>query len=198
MIRPALNRRAIQGHITLKLSLEMPVKAVLILSVAVAALAAPALAQTPPAAKAPSWPAPPPRARGPALGPSIQAAQAAVAACAAQGYKVSAEIVDSAGEPVVLLSGDGASLRTQSFVRTKVAVVIRYKMTSGDVVAKMTADPAFAATIKADTTLDSVYQGGVPLMADGQMIGAFAASGAPMGSLDEGCVKTALASVSLK
>jgi uncharacterized protein GlcG (DUF336 family) len=168
------------------------VKVILSLSLCLA-FAAPALAQTPLPAAAP--PAPAPRARGPALTPSVQAAQAAVAACAANGYKVTAEIVDSAGDPVVVLSGDGAALRTQTIVKTKLAVVMKYKVTSGEVAARIKADPAFAAEIKADPAIvGPVYQGGVPLMAaDGQMIGAFAASGAPGGDKDEACVKAGLA-----
>src|ERR1700749_1879534 len=90
------------------------------LTIALASLvatAASAQAPAPPprAALAP----PPPRGRGPALTPSVQAAQAAVAACAANGYKVTALITDSGGDPVVLLSGDGAAVRTQGAAKTK-------------------------------------------------------------------------------
>src|SRR5206468_6562346 len=61
----------------------------------------------------------PQRDRGPALAPSIVAAQEAVQACEAQGYPVTAVVVDSAGMAVVLLSGDGAALITQSIAMGK-------------------------------------------------------------------------------
>src|SRR6185312_11128285 len=105
--------------------------------------------------------APAPRAKGPALTPSVQAAQAAVAACAANGYKVTALITDSGGDPVVLLSGDGAAVRTQAIARTKVAAALKYKMSSGEVVAKAKTDPKLDAEIKADPAIGTARQGAV-------------------------------------
>jgi uncharacterized protein GlcG (DUF336 family) len=185
-------------------------KTALILSACLAAFATAAAAQAPelqqaeeaqaapappppPAAPAP----PPPRAKGPALTTAVQAAQAAVAACAANGYKVTALITDSAGDPVVLLSGDGAALRTQAIARSKIAAVMKYKMSSGDVAAKAKADPKFADEIKADSAIGTARQGGVPLLSGGELLGAFAVSGAPGGDKDEACVKAALAKVPL-
>lgn len=156
---------------------------------AAVAIAGMADAQPPSAAPNP----PPPRARGPALTPAVQAAQAAVAACAANGYKVTALIVDSAGEPVVLLSGDGAALRTQAIAATKIATVMKYKTASGDIADKAKTDPKLDAEVKADPKIGMARHGAVPLMSGGEMIGAFAVSGAPGGDKDEACIKAALA-----
>jgi uncharacterized protein GlcG (DUF336 family) len=169
-------------------------KTILITSACILALASAAQAQAP--AGGPPPPAPP-RARGPALTPAVQAAQAAVAACAANGYKVTALIVDSAGDPVVLLSGDGAPLRTQAVARTKIAAVMKYKTSSGEVAARAKADPQLDAAIKADPNIGVIRQGGVPIMSNGEMIGAFAVSGAPGGDKDEACIKAAMARVPL-
>jgi uncharacterized protein GlcG (DUF336 family) len=127
----------------------------------------------------------------------VPAAQAAVAACLANTYKVTALITDSAGDPVVLLSGDGAALRTQTIARTKVAAVMKYKKSSGEVVAMAKADPKIDAEIKADPNIGTARQGAVPLMSGGEMIGAFAVSGAPGGEKDEACITAALAKVPL-
>lgn len=167
-------------------------KAVLIASACLFTLATAAQAQAPAGA-----PPQQPRAKGPALAPAVQAAQAAVAACAANGYKVTALIVDSAGDPVVLLSGDGAPLRTQGVAKTKTAAVMKYKMSSGEVAAKAKQDPALDAEIKADPNIGMIRQGGVPILSNGEMIGAFAVSGAPGGDKDEACVKAALAKAPL-
>lgn len=140
----------------------------------------------------------PPRARGPALAPAVQAAEAAVAACAANGYKVTALITDSAGEAVVLLSGDGAALRTQMIARTKSAAVIKYGVSSGEVAARAKADTKFDAEIKADPNIGTARQGAVALKAGSELIGAFAVSGAPGGEKDEACVQAALAKVPLQ
>lgn len=173
-------------------------KTPLILSAALAALATAASAQppAPPTAGAPPAP-PPPRAKGPALAASVQAAQAAVAACAANGYKVTALIVDSAGDPVVLLSGDGAAVRTQTIAKSKIAAVLKYKMSSGDVAAKAKTDPKLDAEIKADPNIGTARQGAVLIMSGSDILGAFAVSGAPGGDKDEACVKAAMDKVKL-
>jgi uncharacterized protein GlcG (DUF336 family) len=163
----------------------------LILALAAFAVVGAAGAQTPPPAAGPAPPAP--RAKGPALAPSIGAAQAAVEACKANGYKVTALIVDSAGDLVVLLSGDGAGLRTQEIGRTKTSAVIKYKMSSGDLLAKSKADPALDAELKADPKIGTIRQGALPIMSGGEMVGAFAVSGAPGGDKDEVCVRAGLA-----
>lgn len=169
-------------------------KRALILSAALAAFATSASAQ-PPAGGPPA--PPPPRAKGPALTPAVQAAQAAVAACAANGYKVTALITDSAGDPVVLLSGDGAAVRTQAIAKTKVAAALKYKMSSGEVVAKAKADPKLDAEIKADPAIGTARQGAVLIMSGPDILGAFAVSGAPGGDKDEACVKAATDKVKL-
>jgi uncharacterized protein GlcG (DUF336 family) len=166
-----------------------------IAALAVLAVSSVAAAQAPQPAGTPAPPAP--RARGPALAPAVAAAQAAVATCLANTYKVTALIVDSAGDPVVLLSGDGVSVRTQAIAKTKIAAVMKYKMSSAEVVAKAKADPKLDAEIKADPNIGTARAGALPIMSGGQMIGAFAVSGAPGGDKDEACVAAALAKVPL-
>jgi len=169
-----------------------------IMTTALAAMVANAAAAQAPAPPAGGPPAPPaPRAKGPALTPSVQAAQAAVAACAANGYKVTALITDSGGDPVVLLSGDGAAVRTQGIAKTKVAAALKYKMSSGEVVAKAKTDPKLDAEIKADPAIGTARQGAVLIMSGGDILGAFAVSGAPGGDKDEACVKAAMDKVKL-
>jgi uncharacterized protein GlcG (DUF336 family) len=170
-----------------------------IMTVALASMVANvAMAQAPAVPPAGGPPAPPPpRAKGPALTPAVQAAQAAVAACAANGYKVTALITDSGGDPVVLLSGDGAAVRTQAIAKTKVAAALKYKMSSGEVVAKAKTDAKLDAEIKADPNIGTARQGAVLIMSGGDILGAFAVSGAPGGDKDEACVKAAMDKVKL-
>ena len=134
-----------------------------------------------------------PRARGPALGLAIEAAQVAFETCKNNGYLVTVLVVDSAGVPVVMLSGDGASERTQSIAPTKVAAALRYNMSSGEVLEKSKTDAAMAAEIKADPKIGgTVRQGALLLKVGNQTIGAMAASGAPGGDKDEACVRPAI------
>ncbi len=156
-------------------------------------LAMPALAEPPKAAPA-SLP-PSARAKGPPLAESVRLAQAAVAACAAKGYPVTALVTDSAGDPVVLLSGDGASLLSQKFAPIKVAVVLKYKVPSGEVAARARTDPALAAQIKADPKIGMALPGAVPLKRGAEFLGVFAVSGAAGADMDASCVQAALARV---
>jgi uncharacterized protein GlcG (DUF336 family) len=165
----------------------------LTLALAAMAVCGAASAQTPPAPAGPPRAPPPPRARGPSLATAVPAAQAAVATCLANGYKVTALIADSTGDPVVLLSGDGVFLRTQTIVKTKVAAVIKYRMSSGEVMAKALTDPKLDAELKANPDIGVIRQGAVPIMSGAEMIGAFGVSGAPGGEKDEACIAAALA-----
>lgn len=136
-----------------------------------------------------------PRAKGPPLDAAIQAAQAAEKTCAAKGAKVSVLIADSVGEPVVLLSGDGAGVRSQLITRTKVAIVIKYKLPSGDVAAKAETDPGLKAEAAADPNIGVLRGGGFPVMRGGEMVAAVAVSGGSLigvTGLDEECAKVAV------
>jgi uncharacterized protein GlcG (DUF336 family) len=161
---------------------------------AVAALAAAGAVQAqglPPGAPG-GPPLPPPRARGPAVALAVEAAQVAVATCLANGYKVTALVVDSGGVPVAMLVGDGAAARTLDIAPTKIAVVLKYKVASGVIADRVKTDAALAAEVKADPKIGTVRQGALPLMVGPDMIGAFAVSGAPGGDKDEVCVKAGL------
>ena len=136
-----------------------------------------------------------PRAKGPGLSDAIDAAQAANKACVAEGAKVSVLIADSVGEPVVLLSGDGAGVRSQLITRTKVAIVIKYRAPSGEVADKAQNDPRLTAEAAADPNIGVLRGGGFPIMRGGEMIGAVAVSGGTLGGkagLDEKCAKVAV------
>jgi uncharacterized protein GlcG (DUF336 family) len=168
-------------------------------TISIAALAGTAaLAQAPaaapaaaPGALAPPPPAPP-RARGPALDVSVELAQVAIAQCLANGYKTTATIVDSAGVPVAILSGDGAPERTLMIGMTKVVAALKYKMSSGDVADKAKTDAALDAEIKADPKIGIARRGALLIKVGGEIIGAVSVSGAPGGDKDEVCVQAGL------
>jgi uncharacterized protein GlcG (DUF336 family) len=122
----------------------------------------------------------------------VEAAQVAAATCTTNGYKTTVLVVDSAGVPVVMLSGDGASERTQAIAATKVAAALRYNMSSGEVTNRAKTDAALAAEIKADPKIGTVRQGALLLKAGNDTIGAIAASGAPGGDKDEVCSQAAV------
>jgi uncharacterized protein GlcG (DUF336 family) len=136
-----------------------------------------------------------PRAAGPGLDESIAAARAAVRYCDGKGAKISALVTDAAGQPIVLLSGDGAGFRSQLIARTKAHIAVRYGMPSGEVEQRSHSDARLAAEAAADPEIGVLRGGGFPITRGGKLIGAVAVSGAtltgPVG-LDEECAQVAL------
>jgi hypothetical protein len=63
---------------------------------------------------------------------AVEAAQAAVAACKAQGYIVSVAIVDRAGTPKLLLVGDGASALSRRLSRRKAYTAAVRRVSTGE------------------------------------------------------------------
>jgi uncharacterized protein GlcG (DUF336 family) len=138
--------------------------------------------------------APEPRARGPALDLALEAAEAAEKACQADGRQVTTLVVDSAGTPIVLLTGNGISPITQAVAATEVATVLKFKQPSGVVMRHLNDDPALAAEVKNDPKIGEVLPGGLPITVNGnEIIGAIAVSGAlGQADKDEVCARAGL------
>ena len=129
---------------------------------------------------------------GPPLALALEAAQTAVSTCAAGGNKVTALVVDYHGSLIALLSGDGASYKTPEFAGYKAATVMKFKVASRVISDKADKDPALAAELKADPKIGAAHIGGLPIVIDGQVIGAIAVSGSAGGDKDEGCAQAGL------
>jgi uncharacterized protein GlcG (DUF336 family) len=160
-------------------------------------VAAPALAQTIlPTPSADEGRAPrPSRARGISTDLAVEAAQTAIASCTAQGLKVTALVVDTAGTPIVMISGDGAAAITQRIASGKATTALKMKMTSGEAGERAKTDAGFMAQLLADPAMGTPRQGGVPIMMGGDIVGAIAVSGAPSGAQDEPCAKAGIARI---
>jgi len=164
-----------------------------LVALALAMTASSALAQTfaPPPTGAPPNP-PPARAKGPPMALALEAAQVAIAACKANGYNTTALIVDTANVPIVLLTGDGASPRTPAVAAGKTAITVKYKVASGVIVQRISTDAALKAEVEGNPEIRQARRGALPLMAGGELIGAFAVSGAPGGDKDEACAQAGI------
>jgi uncharacterized protein GlcG (DUF336 family) len=136
----------------------------------------------------------PPHGHGVSTGLAIEAAQAALAACASQNVKVTALMVDSEGVPVALISGDGGVL-TERLVASKARVALKTKMTSDEAVDRAKTDASFMAQLMADPYMGTPFQGGLPVMKGGEVVGAFAVGGASSGAQDESCAEAGLAKI---
>lgn len=126
----------------------------------------------------------PPRDRGPALTPALIPAQTAVEDCKEWGYQVTAVVVDSAGLPVMVLSGDGAAAITQSIAMGKPVSSVRNGKPSAALAIEAQKDSELAARLEADRQQGPQRGGGIPIMSDST---AIAVSGSPDAGWDVEC-----------
>jgi uncharacterized protein GlcG (DUF336 family) len=132
---------------------------------------------------------------------AAEAVTEAVAACAKQGYKVTAAIVDSDGITQALLRGDGASMTTLGAARDKAYTAFmlgapRNDDTSGAIAQRMGQTPSAGGLAKLPHIL--LAQGGVRIKVGTEAIAAIGVGGAPGGDLDEACAKAGIDKISAR
>ena len=169
---------------TLKLLAAVGAAAFLVLPALAFAQAAGAPAGGPPRA-------PPKAARGPSLDLSLEAAQTAIATCKTNGYTVASSVIDSAGVLKVLVASDGAAMNPVTSSTRKAEAALKYKKPTSDIENDVKTDAALAAAITADQTM-MARAGALPLVVNGEVIGAIGVGGAPGGDKDQACAKAGL------
>ena len=117
-----------------------------------------------------------------------QAVDAAEAEARENGWNLTIYVADAEGVPMYLRRMDEANPRTTDIVRMKVVAVLETGGTSG----------AYGQGLAAGTQ-DSIpgaihYEGGIPIIMNGEIVGAMAASGA-RGSQDAQVVRVGLAAI---
>lgn len=121
---------------------------------------------------------------------AVEAAQAAIAHCKAQGYANTAVVADAAGKPIVLIVGDGARYVAAEVSRRKAYTAAVWKMSSGDFAKRFPTPTGFNPAVY-DRRLAG-GQGAVPIKVGNEVIGAIATAGAPGGDKDEACALAGL------
>jgi uncharacterized protein GlcG (DUF336 family) len=120
-------------------------------------------------------------------------AQDAVMQCRANGYRVSAAILDNGGLLKAFIRDDGAGIGTIDLSRRKAYTALMFRRTSAETVR------AFGAMMPPPNIEGTVMlAGGVPIKVGSETIGAIGVSGAPGGEKDEACADAALAKVADK
>jgi uncharacterized protein GlcG (DUF336 family) len=104
-------------------------------------------------------------------------ANAAMDKCEAMGFRVSVEVVDRDGLPVVMLRGDGAGLSTPEGADRKAYTARAFSAPSADFVKRMKDNPAVAGSIQYTRVL--ALGGGLPIKVGGDVVGAVGVSGSP-------------------
>lgn len=127
------------------------------------------------------------------LGLAADLARETVAACSAQGYNVTATVVDRAGVVRAVLRADNAGPHTVDASRRKAFTSVSTRLPTSTVTENVQKNPAAAQLVAIDGFL--VLAGGVPVKVGNETIGAIGVGGAPGGNLDEACANAALAKV---
>jgi uncharacterized protein GlcG (DUF336 family) len=128
-----------------------------------------------------------------------EAVNAAVAACAKQGYKVTAAIVDADGVEQAVLRGDGATMTALKAARDKAYTAFmlgapRNEDSSGAIARRIGANASAGGLAKLPHIL--LLQGALVIRVGGEAIAAIGVGGAPGGNLDEGCAKAGIDAIS--
>jgi uncharacterized protein GlcG (DUF336 family) len=121
---------------------------------------------------------------------ALDAATTAVAECNKLGYHITVQVTDAAGEPVVLLSGDGAGMRSLRLMKPKPVSVYMHKVASSNARELAKTDPQLADLIKGDTAIS--YGGALPILVGDELVGVITVSGTPTGTMDETCAQAGL------
>ena len=119
-----------------------------------------------------------------------QIASASVAACAANGYAVTATVVDRAGTVRAVQRADNAGPHTLGASQAKAYTSASAKNTTLAMMEASQKNPAAANLVYIPGYL--LVGGGVPVKVGNEVIGAVGIGGAPGGNLDEQCAMVAL------
>ncbi|MGE7370402.1 GlcG/HbpS family heme-binding protein [Neorhizobium sp. NPDC001467] len=125
---------------------------------------------------------------------AVELAQAAVAACSADGYNVAAAVTDRSGVLLALVRAESAGAHTANASTAK-AFTSASSRTPTSTMAENVAKNAGAAGL-VDIPGFLVLAGGVPVKAGSATVGAIGVAGAPGGHLDEACANKAIEKVS--
>jgi len=122
-----------------------------------------------------------------------QLAAGAVAACTANGYNVTATVVDRAGTVRAVQRADNAGPHTLASSERKAWTSASVKAPTQAMMEGAQKNPASANLVYLPGVL--LLGGGVPVKAGNEVIGAVGVGGAPAGQLDEQCANAAIEKV---
>jgi uncharacterized protein GlcG (DUF336 family) len=135
-------------------------------------------------------------------GLAAEAVAEAVAACAKQGYRVTATVVDLDGVDQASLRGDGASMTTLDGAHDKAYTVLmlgasRNEDSSGAIAQRSGGAPS-AGGLAAKLPHILLLGGALRIKIGDEAIAAIGVGGAPGGDLDEACAKAGLEKISAR
>jgi uncharacterized protein GlcG (DUF336 family) len=121
---------------------------------------------------------------------AAEAASEAVAACAKQGYRETAVVIDIDGATIAALRGDGAGIHTLDSAHDKAYTAASFKR---DTIALAERKAEIGDLMKLPHLL--FFGGGVVIKVGDEVVGAIGASGAPGAKLDDACAHAGIAKI---
>ena len=117
-----------------------------------------------------------------------KAADAAMAKCIADGYRVSVAIVARSGETKVLIKGDGSGPHTVGSSTGKAFTSASMGQPTAKLAGLIKDKPFLEGLRDMDSRL-VILGGGLPIKLGGALVGGIGVGGAPGGHLDAACAK---------
>lgn len=118
---------------------------------------------------------------------AVEAALETVAACARQGYRETAVVLDADGQTIVALRGDGAGIHTLDSAHDKAYTAVSFKNDTLALAGRAKGEDSIAPLAKLPHVM--FFGGGVVIKLNNEVIGSIGASGAPGANLDDNCAK---------
>ena len=121
---------------------------------------------------------------------AMEAASATVAACAKEGYRETAQVVDADGAVIATLRGDGAGVHSLDSALDKAYTAVSFRNDTLALAERAKGEDSIAPLAKLPHVM--FFGGGVPIKLGDETIGAIGAAGAPGAKLDDGCARAGL------
>lgn len=126
---------------------------------------------------------------------AFKAVEAAQSRAAEMGVAVNVCVCDAGGHQIAFLRGDGAFLQSGKIAQDKAATAAGFGAPTGAFYDALKNDPAVLAGITGQPGV-AAFAGGLPIRAEGQVIGGIGVSGASA-EQDEICARAGLDAIGL-
>jgi uncharacterized protein GlcG (DUF336 family) len=117
-------------------------------------------------------------------------AEATLAECRSRGFRTSAAVVDRAGQVLVILRDEQATVQTVEMARRKAYTARMFRTSTLEFQKRTAADPTLLPQRDVDDIL--ALGGGVPIQAGSEIIGGVGSSGSGQ-EVDDACAKAGIA-----
>jgi uncharacterized protein GlcG (DUF336 family) len=121
---------------------------------------------------------------------AAEAASETVAACAKQGYRETAQVVDADGVVIATVRGDGAGAHSLDSALDKAYTAASFKNDTLALAEREKGEDSITPLAKLPHVM--FFGGGVPIKLGDETIGAVGAAGAPGAKLDDACARAGI------